>query len=121
MNEEIIIGVGCAFVSGFCFGLALGSYFQRKRRKRKTTYIEQPRLTEQDYAVITVVKQERCRQYKKWGDQHHTSNEWWWILQEELTEAKCKMELKFSKWDIVQELVETTAVLHAWIKDLMFE
>lgn len=72
-----------------------------------------------DIRVSRKVLLERLRQYAKWGDQKHIDKQWWWILQEELAEAKCKIELDCGDTEVINELIQCSAVIQAWIRDIM--
>jgi len=72
-----------------------------------------------DSGIATKVIEERKRQYNKWGDQRHAHKDWWWILQEELAEAKCKIELGYGIEEVKKELIQCSAVLQAWIRNII--
>lgn len=80
-----------------------------------------PVVDKLDYEIAAKVMVERQRQYNKYSDQKHTNEEWWWILQEELVEAKCKIECGYDSDEVIRELVECSAVIQTWVRDLVLE
>ena len=76
--------------------------------------------------IIKEVKQERCSQEAKWGEQNHHPMEWLAILGEEVGEAnKAALEAHFSGYertgnldDYRDELVQVAAVAVAMIESL---
>ena len=71
-----------------------------------------------DDIILTLIINERERQYDKWGDQTHTFEEWKSIFDEEFAEFKCKVVCGYDNKEALKELIECIAVLCAWAKDL---
>lgn len=70
--------------------------------------------------VLKLIETERQRQLKKWGDQKHGHGKWLLILQEELGEvSKAVLEDSGSTNNpyLLEELVQSAAVITAWIED----
>ena len=56
-------------------------------------------------------------QYEKYGDQHHTPEQWKAIFEEEYAEGKCDLIMGLKDKGI-NELVQSCAVICAWIRDI---
>lgn len=72
-----------------------------------------------DSEIGAMVLTERDRQHKIWGNQKHTYRQWWWILQEELAEARSKMELGYGIGEVKNELIQCSAVIQAWLRNII--
>lgn len=66
--------------------------------------------------VWQLVVAERQRQIAKWGRQTHPDGDWSLILTEELGEASRSL-LAGDHLAVVEELVQSAAVIMAWIED----
>jgi hypothetical protein len=75
--------------------------------------------------VMKLVRSERFRQVAKWSEQKHNRVQWKAIFDEEMAEFWCKLVCDYHNEECVEELIQATAVLHAWakhlIKDMMKE
>lgn len=65
--------------------------------------------------IFSEITAERLRQIRRWGDQTHEFPTWLTILIEEIGEA-VKSQNEGRKWR--HELVESAAVLVAWLEDV---
>jgi NTP pyrophosphatase (non-canonical NTP hydrolase) len=66
-------------------------------------------------SAIQRVMAERARQDAKWGEQNHEPGKWLLILAEELGEV-AKSQLEGDRANYIKELVQSAAVLVAWIE-----
>jgi hypothetical protein len=64
--------------------------------------------------AVQEILQERHRQDKKWGAQHHSHLVWQTIALEEFGEIA---EAELENRSVKNELVQTAAVLVAWLED----
>jgi NTP pyrophosphatase (non-canonical NTP hydrolase) len=66
--------------------------------------------------IFDLVKAERTKQDAKWGQQNHEARSWMLIAMEEIGEiSKAVLEEDFQNY--IVELVQTTAVLTAWLEN----
>lgn len=65
--------------------------------------------------VLAEVRKERRKQDKMWGEQNHDDTYWLAILMEEVGEAS-ERTLNDDKERLREELVQTAAVVVAWIE-----
>lgn len=75
--------------------------------------VEDPELAN----VMANVATERARQKKKWGQQDHDDGKWALILMEEVGEA-AQASLEATPLNLRAELVQTAAVVVAWVEAL---
>lgn len=68
--------------------------------------------------ILQLIAKERLHQIAKWGEQTHENGIWLLILTEELGEAS-KSFLKGDPLSGTDELVQSAAVLVAWIEDIL--
>ena len=78
--------------------------------------IEMIKAEEKRQNILAEINIERHQQIKKWGEQHHPNGDWLLILIEEIGEASQAM-LQGRIADARKELVQSTAVLVAWLED----
>lgn len=71
--------------------------------------------------IIKLVRDERFRQLAKWSEQEHNLFQWKAIFDEEMAEFWCKLVCEYSNDECLEELIQATAVLHAWAKHLIKE
>jgi NTP pyrophosphatase (non-canonical NTP hydrolase) len=67
--------------------------------------------------VFHEIRKERERQIAKWGVQRHDDFRWLAIFQEELGEV-CQAILQERHDDACQELIQSAAVLVAWLEHI---
>lgn len=66
-------------------------------------------------SILAQITEERERQDNKWGEQNHSDGDWSLIFNEEYGEAaKARLEEDYRQFR--KELVESAAVLVAWIE-----
>jgi hypothetical protein len=70
--------------------------------------------------VVEQIRQERERQFQKWGDQNHTDSMWYMIFMEEVGEiAKAFVEMKGGDaYPMKMELIHAVAVGFQWLEKL---
>ncbi len=70
--------------------------------------------------VVLKIKQERERQFEKWGDQDHPDWKWYMIFMEEVGEiAKAFVEMKNGDaYPMKTELIHAVAVGFQWLEKL---
>lgn len=71
-------------------------------------------------SIFIAILRERGFQLRKWGDQRHDNGTWGLIAMEELGEA-ADAALCENKVQLINELVQTAAVIVAWLEDLTRE
>ena len=89
---------------------------QKEKNNKKQVCVD--RL---DQEILNKVFNERNNQYLKWGDQHHTDRQWEKIFNEEYAEALCKIECGYNSKETIEELVQSAAVICAWIRDVVLK
>ena len=75
------------------------------------------KITEQ--AFNNLIQIERNNQIEKWGEQRHTDEKWLTIILEELGEA-AKAVLEENEEGLLEEIVQTAALLQAWVTSRNF-
>jgi hypothetical protein len=68
--------------------------------------------------IYQLIRDERTRQDAKWGPQHHEDGKWLLILTEEVGEAS-QASLQGREDDTVAELIQSAAVIVAWLEHKM--
>lgn len=74
-----------------------------------------PLAQPEEMSALARVLDERARQDAKWGQQNHDAGKWSLILAEELGEV-AKSQLEGDRANYLTELVQSAAVLVAWIE-----
>lgn len=74
-------------------------------------------LSEANEAVLDLIRTERMRQEKRWGEQNHSDLYWLGILMEEVGEvARAIIEGYGWEKDRDKELIQVAAVAVAWME-----